>query len=129
LLVGRIGLHRWCACYINNTNVQWCWIVLLKDEFNTWVHSNGVLKRREKMVWRREELNEFNIVEAWRKGHLAHFCWWKPAHASHAQTSSASCCRTRREKCFVDKVCDTCNILIGCLDFYHLNNLNSIISL
>jgi len=82
-----------------------------------------------KMMWRREELNEFNIVETCNRGTRGEFWFVKAGECATRTDRGEWSCRQMREKIAEWIMNDTWQILIGCHNFSHFNNLNSIISL
>ena len=63
-----------------------------------------------------------------RQGHVAASDWPRPG-ACATRADSASEIQERRREKSLEIMDDMWQILIGCLNFYHLNNFNSIISL
>jgi len=74
-------------------------------------------------------LNTFNIVEPSATGHVAPKDWPSMTRVQHAPTGGSVAAGEAERENYLWIMGDTWLILIGCLDFYHLNNFNSIISL
>jgi len=81
------------------------------------------------MTWRRKVLDTFNIVEPSATGHMEAKDWPSMARVQHASTGASVAAGEAEREDSLWIMGDTWLILIGCLDFYHLNNFNSIISL
>jgi len=81
------------------------------------------------MMWRRETLNAFNMLNLSQGGPRGVLCLAKTGACNTLSDNNEWSCRRRREKVLCWYLCDTWLILIGCSDFSHFNNLNSVISL
>jgi len=123
-------LNSWCL--ISWINIRPCAMVMnggVESMIQHLLPFQWCVEVGGKMIWRREELNEFNIVEACNRGTRGAFWFMKTGACATRADRGKWACRRMREKMLCEKVGDTWLILIGCLYFFHLNNLNSIISL